>query len=58
MGQTNVQRHMPEWLEHIGNGKLHPDSIISHHLSLREAARGYEIFDEEQEDCRKVVLTQ
>ena len=57
MGQTNVQHHMPELLEHIGNGKLRPDAIISHQLSLSDAARGYEIFDEKQEDCRKVVLT-
>ncbi len=26
-------------------------------MPLADAARGYEIFDEEEEDCRKVVLT-
>lgn len=57
MGQTHVQRHMPELLEHIGNGRLKPDIIVSHQLKLSEAARGYEIFDQKQEDCRKVVLT-
>lgn len=57
MGQTNVQHHMPALLEHIGNGKLRPEAIVSHQLPLRDAARGYKIFDEKQEDCRKVVLT-
>ena len=57
MGQTHVQRYMPELLECIGNGRLRPEAIISHHLSLADAVRGYELFDKKQEDCRKVVLT-
>jgi threonine dehydrogenase-like Zn-dependent dehydrogenase len=57
MGQTHVQRFMPELLEHIGNGKLRPEAIVSHQLKLGDAARGYEIFDKKQEDCRKVILT-
>ncbi|GAB7126525.1 zinc-dependent alcohol dehydrogenase [Silvimonas sp. JCM 19000] len=57
MGQTHTQRYMPELLQAIQEGKLHPDVIISHRLPLAEAARGYEIFNEKKEDCRKVVLT-
>lgn len=57
MGQTHVQKHMPELLELIGNGKLQPDVIISHQLSLEQAVQGYEMFDLKQDDCRKVVLT-
>lgn len=57
MGQTHVQKHMPELLEHIGEGRLDPGVIISHRLSLEEAAKGYEIFDRKEQDCRKVVLT-
>jgi threonine dehydrogenase-like Zn-dependent dehydrogenase len=56
-GQTHTQRFMPELLTYILEGKLHPEVIISHHLSLRDAAKGYELFDKKQEDCRKVVLT-
>jgi threonine dehydrogenase-like Zn-dependent dehydrogenase len=26
-------------------------------MPLKEAARGYEIFEKKQEDCRKIVLT-
>jgi threonine dehydrogenase-like Zn-dependent dehydrogenase len=57
MGQTHVQQHMPELLEHIARGELRPEQIISHHLPLDEAARGYELFANKQEDCRKVVLS-
>ena len=57
MGQTHVQKHMPELLEFIGNGQLRPDVIISHQLSLEQAVQGYEMFDLKQDDCRKVVLT-
>ncbi|WP_448170243.1 hypothetical protein [Rhizobacter fulvus] len=38
-------------------GDLHPEVIISHRMPLTDAARGYEMFNEKQEDCRKVVLT-
>jgi len=57
MGQTHVQRFMPELLGHIESGKLHPEVIISHRMPLAKAATGYEIFDEKEDDCRKVVLT-
>lgn len=57
MGQTHVQRHMPQLLELIQSGELAPDVIISHRMPLADAVRGYETFDQKQEDCRKVVLT-
>jgi threonine dehydrogenase-like Zn-dependent dehydrogenase len=57
MGQTHVQQHMPELLERIARGDLRPEQIISHHLPLDEAVRGYELFANKQEDCRKVVLS-
>jgi threonine dehydrogenase-like Zn-dependent dehydrogenase len=56
MGQTHAQKYMPELLEYIGEGKLQPDIIISHRLPLDQAERGYKLFNEKQEECRKVVL--
>ncbi len=56
MGQTHVQHYMPELLEAIGLGRLKPEAVITHRMPLTEAARGYEIFNEKQEDCRKIVL--
>lgn len=57
MGQTHVQRYLPELLEHIESGALSPEAIITHRMSLEEAAEGYKIFDKKEEDCRKVILT-
>lgn len=57
MGQTHVQRYLPELLEHIETGRLAPDVIISHRLALEQAAEGYRIFDKKEEECRKVILT-
>ncbi|WP_431286257.1 zinc-dependent alcohol dehydrogenase [Roseateles chitinivorans] len=56
-GQTHAQRFMPELLAHIESGALRPEVIVSHRLPLTDAARGYEIFNKKEEDCRKVVLT-
>lgn len=56
-GQTHVQKHMPELLKFIEEGKLHPNAIISHRLNLSQAAEGYKMFDKKEDDCRKVVLT-
>ena len=56
MGQTHVQHFLPQLLEKIESGKLHPDVIISHRMRLSEAATAYKIFDKKEEDCRKVVL--
>lgn len=56
MGQTHVQHYMPRLLDHIQRGDLHPELIITHRLPLEEAVRGYQIFNEKEEACRKVVL--
>ncbi|MET0613757.1 MAG: zinc-dependent alcohol dehydrogenase [Pseudomonas caspiana] len=56
MGQTHVQRYLPELLEHIESGALAPEAIITHRMSLEDAAEGYKLFDKKQEDCRKVIL--
>ncbi len=56
MGQTHAQRYMPKLLEHIQRGELRPEVIITHRLPLHEAAKGYEVFNEKREQCRKVIL--
>jgi len=57
MGQTHVQKYLPELLNHIENGDLQPDAIISHRMKLQDAAGGYKTFNEQADGCRKVVLT-
>lgn len=56
MGQTHVQHHMPRLLEHILEGELRPEVIVTHRLPLADAERAYAIFDRKEENCRKVVL--
>lgn len=57
MGQTHVQKYLPELLDHIANGLMKPEVIISHRMDLSEIVKGYEIFEKQEESCRKVVLT-
>lgn len=56
MGQTHVHAYLPDLLKLIEQGLLHPEEIVTHHLPLEDAARGYEIFEKREEECRKVIL--
>ena len=57
MGQTHVHQFLPQLLELIEDGKLSPEAIITHRMKLEDAAEGYRIFDNREEECRKVILT-
>jgi threonine dehydrogenase-like Zn-dependent dehydrogenase len=57
MGQTHVQGIMLELLEHIERGDLAPDAIITHRMKLEDAPAGYAMFNEQADDCRKIVLS-
>ena len=37
-------------------GEIDPSFIVTHHLPLDEAPRGYELFENKDDDCLKVVL--
>jgi S-(hydroxymethyl)glutathione dehydrogenase/alcohol dehydrogenase len=41
----------------IVHGRIDPTEIITHRMSLSEGARGYEVFDNHEEDVLKVVMT-
>jgi threonine dehydrogenase-like Zn-dependent dehydrogenase len=56
MGQTHVQKYLPELLELIGEDRLRPHELISHRASLADAVLSYRMFDEKLDECRKVVL--
>jgi threonine dehydrogenase-like Zn-dependent dehydrogenase len=55
-GQCHVQRYMRPLLDRIRKGEIDPTVIVSHHLSLDEAAHGYEIFKHKEDHCTKVIL--
>lgn len=57
MGQTHVHKFLPQLLEFIENGDLSPEVIISHRMNLSDAAEGYRIFEQREDECRKVILT-
>ena len=55
-GQCHVQRYLRPLLTRIEAGEIDPSFVISHRMSLEDAAKGYEIFKNKQDDCTKVVL--
>lgn len=55
MGQTHVHAWLGELLPLIGKGLLKPEEIVTHYMPFEEAARGYEIFEKREEECRKVI---
>ncbi|KZN96539.1 MULTISPECIES: zinc-dependent alcohol dehydrogenase [Aeribacillus] len=56
MGQAPARGYMQELFEKIKNEEFDPTDIITHTLPLEEAAHGYKIFHNKQDDCIKVVL--
>jgi threonine dehydrogenase-like Zn-dependent dehydrogenase len=55
-GQTHVQRYLRPLLDLIEQGRIDPSFIISHHLPLEEAPRGFQMFRDKQDQCTKIVL--
>ena len=56
MGQTHVQRFLPELLGYIQEGKIDPSFLITHRAPLSEAADMYRTFRDHRDECVKVVL--
>ena len=56
-GIVNPQYYIPKLLPMIEQGRLDPTQIITHRMDLSEGPRGYEIFDNHEEDVLKVVMT-
>jgi len=55
-GQTHVQKYTRLLLAMIEDGTLDTTFLISHHLPLSDAPRGYRNFKEQQDEWTKVVL--
>jgi threonine dehydrogenase-like Zn-dependent dehydrogenase len=56
-GQCHVHRYMQPLLERVLNGEIDPSFVITHRLPLNEAARGYDMFLNKEDNCEKVVLS-
>ena len=55
-GQCHVHRYMKPLLEHIMKGDIDPSFVITHKMKLEDAPVGYDIFNNKEDDCLKVVL--
>ncbi|HVL76611.1 MAG TPA: zinc-dependent alcohol dehydrogenase [Noviherbaspirillum sp.] len=55
-GQTHVHRYLQPLLERIQKGEIDPTMVITHHMSLEDAPRGFEMFSNKQDECIKIVL--
>ena len=55
-GQCHVHRYMKPLLERIERGEIDPRFVISHHMNLDDAPRGYDMFMRKQDDVMKIIL--
>ena len=56
-GQCHVHKYMQPLLERIQKGELDPTFIITHRMKLEDAAEGYRIFNDKEDNCEKVILS-
>jgi threonine dehydrogenase-like Zn-dependent dehydrogenase len=55
-GQTHVQRYLRPLLDRIENGEIDPSFVITHRMRLDEAPQAFDLFNNKQDGCIKVVL--
>lgn len=56
MGQAPARAYMETLYEQIRQGSINPTSIITHKLALSDAPKGYDLFNNKEDGCIKVVL--
>ncbi|MGH7313518.1 MAG: zinc-binding dehydrogenase [Candidatus Rokuibacteriota bacterium] len=56
MGICNARNYIGPLMELVRLGKLQPARIITHTMSLKDAPRGYAIFDRKEDRAVKVML--
>ncbi|EZH64212.1 MULTISPECIES: zinc-dependent alcohol dehydrogenase [Bacillales] len=56
MGQAPVIHYMPMLFKMITEGELDPTEIVSHKMRLDQASEAYQIFNDHEDGCVKVVL--
>jgi len=56
MGQTHTHRYMRPLLQRIEHGDIDPSFVITHRLSLEDAAGAYDTFRDKRDGCIKVVM--
>lgn len=56
MGQMHGQKYMSMLLDRVLSGEIDPSAVFTHHLSLEETPKGYELFKHKKDNCIKVLL--
>ncbi len=51
-----MHRYMKRLLARIEKGEIDPPIVITHRMPLADAAKGYDIFLNKEDNCEKVVL--
>ncbi len=57
IGTCSVQETWPELIPLLQSGRLKPERVISHRLSLSDGAEAYRMFDAREDGALKMVLT-
>ena len=56
MGQTHTQKYMQPLLERILAEEVDPSFVITHRINLDDGPEAYKTFNENKDDCIKVVI--
>lgn len=56
MGQTHVHKYLRPLLQRIERGEIDPSFVVSHKMRLEDAPYAYQIFQQKQDECVKIVL--
>lgn len=56
MNQCPVKRQWPRLFEHIRNGYLKPNDLVTHRIPLEHIAEGYHIFSAKLDNCIKPIV--
>ncbi|MBX9245325.1 glutathione-dependent formaldehyde dehydrogenase [Actinotalea ferrariae] len=56
MNQCPVKRQWPRLFEHIRNGYIKPNEIVTHRIPLEHIAEGYHMFSAKLDGCIKPVI--
>jgi threonine dehydrogenase-like Zn-dependent dehydrogenase len=55
-GQCHVHRYLRPLLERIRKGEIDPSFVVTHRMRLEDAPEAFEMFNDKQDECMKVVL--
>jgi threonine dehydrogenase-like Zn-dependent dehydrogenase len=55
-GQCHVHRYMRPLLDRVERGEIDPSFVITHRMSLEQAPEGFDLFNNKEDECLKVVM--